>query len=154
MPNYTLETENISAWYDREKKILYVAYRGVMTSDVTMTYYGWLFDWGTYDPSIVKNTLGSVYDFRGVRQFASSNISTATQQSIQANRRLDLDHIPVALITETPLQTQWVRTTMKIMPAQHRKRIVNSMDEAYTFFEEFHSQRAAMLANAASAGAE
>ena len=52
-----------------------------------------------------------------------------------------MSHIPVALITGTPLQTEWVRVTMKIMPDQDRKRVVKTMDEAIAFIDEFHQKR-------------
>jgi hypothetical protein len=143
MTNYTLETENVGASYDAEKGLLFVTYRGVMTPDVTVAFYRWLGELlKTASPEDLMKARGSIYDFRQVKQFAASNISTAQRQSQQVNHAADMSHIPVALITETSLQTEWVRVTMKIMPDQDRKRVVKSMEDAIGFIDNFHAKRA------------
>jgi hypothetical protein len=143
MANYTLETENVTASYDPQTGLLFVTYRGVMTPDVTVAFYRWLGDLiKTASPDDLMKARGSIYDFRQVKQFAASNISTAQRQSQQVNHAADMSHIPVALITESLLQTEWVRVTMKIMPDQDRKRVVKSMEEAVAFIDQFHARRA------------
>jgi hypothetical protein len=142
MPAYTLETDTISARYDANEKVLYVVYRGIMTPDVTTTYYAWALELVKSDPTLLRTAYGSVYDFRQVKQFAASNIGTAVQQSQQANTQFDVSHIPIALLTETPLQTEWVRLTNQLMPGQDHKQLVKSIEEAHVFFKEFHAKRA------------
>jgi hypothetical protein len=142
MPAYRLETETISARYDFNDKVLYVVYRGIMTPDVTTTFYAWAIELVKSDPTVLHTVYGSVYDFREVKQFTASNIGTAMQQSQQANIQMDISHVPIALLTETPLQTEWVRLTNQLMPGQERKRLVKSIEEAHAFFEEFHAKRA------------
>jgi hypothetical protein len=152
MVDYTLETDKMSARYDLEQHILFVAYRGVMTPDVTAVMYRWLMamiEEGTHD---IHETRGAVYDFRDVTEFSASNIGTSQRQSQQANTKTDMSHIPVALVTKNLMQTEWVRLTMKITPGQDRKRIVKSMDEAMAYFEEFHARKALEKAVVAAPG--
>ena len=66
-----VETEQFSAHYDTEQRILFVTYRRVLTPQVTAQFYQWLVKTIQNRPELVGEALGSIFDFRqvtGVRQ--------------------------------------------------------------------------------------
>src|SRR5688572_33400787 len=98
-----LETETIDARYDAETKLLYVVYKGILSPEVTNQFYGWLIPIMQQNPHLVTEARGSIYDFRLVKDFKSSNITTARKQSQNASQSAELKNHPVALLVETPL---------------------------------------------------
>jgi hypothetical protein len=134
-------SESINAYFDEDRKILCVTYRGVMSPAVTAEFYQWLGSIIRDNPAKVGTARGSVYDFRNVTEFANSNISSTQRQSQHVNQQVDLQDHPVAIIAKDALQTALLSATMKITGQQDRKRIVRSEQEALAFIDAFHRQR-------------
>lgn len=132
-----LDSEQITARYDAQTRILHVTYRGVLTPAVSAQFYNWLTEQARTHPEVVSTALGSIYDFRQVTRFESTNISSAQRQSQQVNREFDFSHHPVALIADTLYMQQLLAVTMKITPQMERKRIVSSPEEAVEFISSF-----------------
>jgi hypothetical protein len=89
----------------------------------------------------VENVRGLLLDFRAVERFIAGNLPTAQSESYRLNARYSLDHIPVALIVETPMQEQMVRVSLRSTPGQERKRIVRTDDDAWTFITQWHKDK-------------
>jgi hypothetical protein len=134
-----LELEHVSGHYDEVSGILFVAYRGSITSDTTAKVYAWigrLIEQGDG----VDTTRGSVFDFREVTDFALGNLTTTQTRSQSLNTKFDISHHPVALIVGSLYQRMMVKTAMYVTPQQKRKQMVESMDEALNFIETWHQQ--------------
>lgn len=134
---WLLESEQVEARYDPETKLLFVAYRGVLTPAVSAQFYRWLGQLLEHSPEEASQARGSIYDFRQVTRIENSNLTSAQRQSQQMNKKADLSHHPVALIAANLYQRELLRLTMQISPQQDRKRIVSS-EEALEFIEHFH----------------
>jgi hypothetical protein len=134
-----LDTENFSAHYDTDKRILFVTYRGILTPQVTMQFYQWLGKMIENRPELVGEALGSIFDFRQVTKFDHRNLTSAQRQSQHVNTQVDLSHHPVAMIASSMLQEQILRLELKISPQQTRKRIVHSEEAARVFINKFKS---------------
>jgi hypothetical protein len=133
-----LHSENIDAHYDEEQCLLFVRYRGVMSPAVTAQFYHWLGDVAKQHPQKVMAARGSIYDFREVTEFATSNLSSTARQSEQVNQQIDLHNHPVAIVARDAMQVALLTVTMKVSGQQDRKRIVRSEEEAAAFIETFH----------------
>ncbi|MEO8609832.1 MAG: hypothetical protein ABI690_18210 [Chloroflexota bacterium] len=133
-----IDTENFSGWYDDEIQVLRVAYKGVLSPDVTAQMYRWLGEVIQRRPADVVRAKGSIYDFRQVTGFDSRNLTSAQRQSQQFNTKVDMTNHPVALLVDTFLQEQILRVELKISPQQDRKRMVHSEAEALAFIASFH----------------
>jgi hypothetical protein len=135
-----LEDENVSAYYDTEKLILFVVYGEILSPEITAKVYEWVNSTST--PVDVEQSRGSIYDFRTVKRFSLGNLPTVQQKSLEMNRKDDLSHHPVALLIDNFYQESMVKTAMQMTPGQERKRIVHSIEEAYAFINEFQGKRA------------
>jgi hypothetical protein len=133
------DTDNFSAYYDTDPRILFVTYRGVLTPQVTVQFYQWLGKTIQNRPELVAEAFGSIFDFRQVTEFDNRNLTSAQRQSQQVNTQIDLSHHPVAMIAGSMLQEQILRLELKISPQQTRKRIVRSEEEALAFINSFQS---------------
>jgi hypothetical protein len=133
-----IEAEQFTAWYDDDVNILYVVYKGILTSDVTAQVYRWLGESIQRRPQEVVRAKGSIYDFRQVTGFDSRNLTSAQRQSQQLNAKVDISNHPVALLVSTPLQEQIIQVELNISPQQDRKRIVRTEEDAYNFIVSFH----------------
>jgi bifunctional ADP-heptose synthase (sugar kinase/adenylyltransferase) len=137
MEKERLELEQVSGYFDDESGILFITYRGLVTGDVSAKVYAWLgrlIQQG-HDPASAR---GSVYDFREVKDFVMGNLTTTHTRSQSLNTKVDITNHPVALIVGNMYQRMTIKTTMNITPQQRRKRIVESMEEALAFIEEWH----------------
>lgn len=136
-----LETETIHAEYDPESKILRVTYKGVLSPEVTNQFYGWLIPVMQNHPHLVTEARGSIYDFRQVKDFKSSNITTARKQSQNASQSGELKNHPVALLVETPLQERMVSVMMKLTEQTDRKQLVYTIEEAQDYIAAWHKKQ-------------
>jgi hypothetical protein len=135
-----LEDDNVSAYYDTDKLVLFVVYGEVLTPEITAKVYEWVNNTST--PIEIQESRGSIYDFRTVKHFSLGNLPTVQQKSRDLNRKDDLSHHPVALLVDNFYQESMVKTAMQMTPGQERKRIVHSMEAAHTFIDEFQGKRA------------
>ena len=135
-------SETIAAYYDEERLLLRVKYRGVMTPAVTAEFYGWLVSAIKAHPEKVGHARGSIYDFRDVTEVVNSNISSTARQSEQVNQQIDLHNHPVAIITRDAVQSALLTVTMRLSGQQDRKRIVRTEQEAIAFIDAFHQKLA------------
>jgi hypothetical protein len=129
---------NLTAYFDKERGISHVVYRGNMDSGMTIVIYRWIFEMANYLEA--DDVRGSIYDFREVTDFQSYSLSAVQRESRNLNVTLDVSSIPVALLVTNKLQETMVRVAMQVTPQEYRKRIVFSEAEAIAFFEEWHSQ--------------
>ena len=90
-----LKTEQIDAHFNTDDGILRVKYSGVLSPEVTTTYYSWLFKMMGENPELVSLARASIYDFTDVTEFVSSNISTSSRQSNSLAEREDVVNHPV-----------------------------------------------------------
>lgn len=141
MDKHRLEVEQASAYYDLEKHIAYIKYRGVLGSDVTIQVYDWLDE--LYKEYGTEGFYGQIFDFREVKEFDESNLATARKTSNKMNMRIDTSHIPVALIVSDFYHEEILRTAMRISPEHIRKKIVWSEADAYAFLDEWVSEHKA-----------
>ncbi len=139
MQHYYKETPQFTAYFEDESGIMYVTYQGVLSPDITAQVYKWMLD--AVQTLDVKDIRGGIYDFRLVKDFNKGNLSTANRESRNFNVKVDISHVPVALLVNTFFQEQMVKVSMKIDPGQDRKRIVKSMEEALVFIKEFHRKQ-------------
>jgi hypothetical protein len=139
-----LETERIDARYDAETKLLHVTYKGILSPEVTNQFYGWLIPVMTQNPHLVTEARGSIYDFRQVKDFKSSNITTARKQSQNASQSAELKNHPVALLVETALQERMVSVMMKLTEQTDRKKLVMSIEEAQDYIAAWHKKHEAI----------
>lgn len=141
-PIIALEQTNVSANYDFATKILRVTYREVLSPDVTTQFYQWLMNVAQQHPQEVMSARGSIYDFTGVTDFISSNISTTSRQSHSFNQQNDVGNHPVALVVTNMYQERMVAIMMKLTEQQARKRVVRSVAEGVAFIDEWHEAHA------------
>ncbi len=134
-----LETEEVTAYYDEEQRLVFIKYTETLTPESTRAVYEWANRIMT--PEEVGRSRGSIYDFRPVKKFNLGNLAIVQQKSTQLNRKDDFSNHAVALIVETFYQESMVRTAMQITPGQDRKRIVRSMEEALAFIDSFQNKR-------------
>ena len=133
----TLE-DGSSAELNRESNVMIGTYAEVLTGDMTARVYiaglRFVHEIG------VENLRGIIFDFRKVQRFSRDNLPAAQSESYRANRNLSLDHVPIAMVVETPIQEQMVRISMQSTPGQNRKRIVHTIEEGYAFIDAFNQQ--------------
>jgi hypothetical protein len=134
-----LELPEVTAYYDEDQCIVFIAYAETLSPDISKAVYEWANRIATSEE--VARSRGSIYDFRRVQKFNLGNLAVVQQKSTQLNRKEDFSNHAVALIVDTFYQESMVKTAMQISPGQERKRIVHSMEEALTFVENFHNKR-------------
>jgi hypothetical protein len=133
-----ISTDSFDASYDDETRLLRVHYKGMLTPDVTVQFYRWLGEVITRRAQELMQVRGSIYDFRDLKGFASTNLTSAQRQSQQLNSKADMSHIPVALIAKDRMQAELLRVELKISPQQERKALVWSEEEALEFIARFN----------------
>lgn len=141
MTDYTLETEQASAHYDPETRIARIAYRGYLSSDVTVEVYAWLEY--LYRTLGAEGFYGQIFDFRQVEAFEPSNIKTARRVSNRINMIIDTSRIPVSLLVGDFYHEQMLLSAMRVSPENVRKKIVWTEEEALAFLAEKHAEWAA-----------
>jgi hypothetical protein len=53
---------------------------------------------------------------------------------------VNIHDTPVAMVVRDAVQREILRGPMRNMPENKRKRIVESIDEAFAFFKEWHAE--------------
>lgn len=139
MVAHTIQTDQARANYNAEEALIYVAYSGILTADVPLAIYSWLEE--LYDEIDIDSLYGQIFDFRDVKEFDDSNLKTARRTSNRMNMRVDVSHVPVALIVGDPYHQEILLGSMRISPDHARKKIVWSDEEAREFFEKWHAER-------------
>lgn len=131
-----LNEPDLNAYYDSDKKIFFIHYIGILTSDATTKAYSWLFQNGL---SIgIENIRAFIFDFTKVTKFRRDNTFAAKRQSQTANKVVDLSRIPAALIVDTIYQEQMVILSMKVNGVEERTQICKSHAHAMSFIDQFH----------------
>jgi hypothetical protein len=135
MQKYQLEVDQASAYFDEEQRIVYVTYRGALSSDVTIQVYDWLDElFGEVDVNTIN---GEIFDFRQVTEFDESNLKAARRTSSRMNIKVDTSSLPVALIVNDFFHKEILQSAMRIPPDHPRKRIVWTEEEAIAFLHEW-----------------
>lgn len=130
-----LDTEQATAYFDDEHRIVRIAYRGTLGAEPAEHVYEWL-DHLMKDASD-ESIQGEIFDFQQVVEFLPENLRTARKSSKRLNLRLE-KVLPVALIVKTFYQEEMLRSAMQIPPDHPRKRIVHTEAEAVAFIIEWH----------------
>jgi hypothetical protein len=133
-----LELEQVSGSYDEERQILNVTYRGAVTADVTRQVYAWIQRLITAYG--LTTATGTVFDFREVTSFVVGNLTAIQYNSYQLNNLVDLHDHPVALLVSNIYQRAMVKAALNVTPQQQRKRIVHTLEGAWAFIEDWHTQ--------------
>ena len=132
----SLQFDKAKALYDAEARIVYVTYRGLLTSDDSTKVYQWLHELMVKLGS--ENLYGEIWDFREVQEFLPDNLMDARKKSRGLNLRINVD-FPVAMIVKDFYQEEILRGPMQNVPENTRKAIVRSMDEAHQFLADWHA---------------
>ncbi|RMG83051.1 MAG: hypothetical protein D6712_13665 [Chloroflexi bacterium] len=138
-----IDSDDLTAYFDDEHYITYVVYRGVLTDQQTLRVYAWMGELlkAAIAAGLGLNDLyGSVYDFREVTNFKQYNLSTVMRESQKVNTKMNLSHVPVALLVQSPLQEELLRIALKLTPQDYRKKVVHSEQEALDFIEQWHHE--------------
>jgi hypothetical protein len=131
-----LDKPCVCASYDPQKRIIFIQYRGILEGDAIRAYYRWLMQ--DVEP-VLKTVRGAVFDFRDVERIEVSNTRTVTQSSRGVHLQVDLRHIGVALIAKDHYQEQLLRVTSEMTPHPHTKRVVQDMDAALAYIDEWQN---------------
>lgn len=134
----SLELERVTAHFDEERKIAHINYSGILGADDSAAAYKWLNE--LIDSIHIENIYGEIFDFRDVKQFQPDNLIDARKHSRKLNLRVEIHGTPVAMIVRDSVQEEILRGPMRIVPENKRKRIVHSMEDAYSFFEEWYQE--------------
>lgn len=134
----TLEKENVMGHYDADKRVVFVMYSGVLGADASSAAYDWLAD--VIEDVGIENIYGEVFDFTQVRQFQPENLVDARKHSRKLNLRVNIHETPVAMVVRDAVQREILRGPMRNVPENKRKRIVESTEEAFAFFAEWHKE--------------
>jgi hypothetical protein len=133
-----LDHEFVSGYYDEETRVLVVNYHKWLSSEITDLVYAWIARIITNDFDIIARSRGCIFDFSEVKKFDLDNLVATNQNSISFNSKFDMRTIPIGLITKTKPQHDYVSLTMKITPDEERKKIVETLEEAHAFINDFH----------------
>ena len=132
----SLELENASARYDSEARLAFITYRGTLTGQVTMQVYQWI---GEKAQLVgMDNIRGGVFDFRDVTTFDFGNVHTVRRESRSVRNKLDFSQTPAALLVKSLYQEQMVKVAMRVTGETPRLRIVDSMEAALAFIEDWY----------------
>ena len=131
-----LQDTTVDAYFDEERSMFFVRYRGTLTSEATNRAYLWLLAAG--GAVGLDHIRAFIFYFTAVQQFTRENVVAAKKQSTQANALVDLSRIPAALIVKNFYQEQFVLLSMKANNVEERTRICHSQAEALAFIEQFH----------------
>lgn len=132
-----LEHPNASARWDEETRIAFIEYVGALSGEASTAVYNWLADVNTE----IGVPYGEVFDFRKVTEFLPDNLMEARKKSRRRNLRLDVHHLPVAMIVKDFYQEEIMRGPMQNVPENTRKAIVRTMDEAIAFLHQWHQDK-------------
>lgn len=130
-----LDTKNASAHYDPVKYMAFVHYHGTITQEVRTKVYQWL-EMVSQQMVVI---VGAVFDFQNVVKFDNSSL-TATQRQ-DRNSQLDKYGIPIAFLVANDYQKRLMQISMQIFPEHTYKKLVLSMQDAFTFIHDYNTQQ-------------
>lgn len=134
----SLNERQVTAHYDEEQRIAYVAYSGILEAGASSAAYQWLAD--LIEAIGVESLYGEIFDFTAVRQFQPDNLIDAKKNSRKLNLKVNIHDTPVAMVVRDAVQEEILRGPMRNVPENKRKRIVYSEEDALAFFQEWHSE--------------
>lgn len=134
----TLDHYNVKATVDPKRQLILVTYEGALSGECTRRYYDWLQN--DVAPAL-PDIHGGIFDFTHVSTFDASNTRTILHTSYSVHRKLNLEHIPMALIASNYYQENMLRITAAMTPHADNKRIVKSYDEALAFIDGWQGHR-------------
>lgn len=131
-----LNTNEVEASYDLEKKSAYIKYKGVLGAKATKQIYQWISAMVTvFSGQLILHQV--TFDFREVTAFDETNLGAAREESKKLHQSFALDFLPAALIAANEQQAEVLRLSLKVSGQQARSKIVFSEAEAEAFFEEW-----------------
>lgn len=133
-----LEKPSVTAHFDPDKRLIFVAYIGVLDTQPTLDYYHWMQE--EMFPHL-QTVRGAIFDFREVTKFQPRNALTVLHASRNLHQQIDLRHMPVALIIKDIYQEHMVRIAANMTPQTNNKHVVHSMDEALTYIKQWNENR-------------
>lgn len=136
-----VEHDDLVAYFDDEIGISLITYGGTITADTIGRVYRWVEALlQQIDPA---STRGVIYDFRDVREFHPTYLAAVQRQSKRMERDHDNSGHAVALIVDTLYQETMVKMSAQLGAKSSRPRVhlVNSMEAALTFIDDWHSAR-------------
>lgn len=132
-----LNEPNVTGYFDSDKRIFYVHYKGILDAEATNKAYTWLFTQGTVAGGI-ENIHAFVFDFTKVLKFRRDNTFATKKQSQTVKVSIDLSRVPAALVVKNIYQEQMVLLSTKVNDVEERTKICRSHAEALTFIDLFH----------------
>ncbi|MEL6148291.1 MAG: hypothetical protein AAFU54_09855 [Chloroflexota bacterium] len=133
-----LDMERVTAYFDGERSVAHITYSGVLEAEDSSAAYEWL--QSLIEQVGIENIRGEIFDFTEVRLFQPDNLIDAKKNSRKLNLRVNIHNTPVAMVVRDAVHREILRGPMRIVEENRRKRIVDTMDEAYAFFEEWESE--------------
>jgi hypothetical protein len=133
-----LEREHVTAYYNSERRVAYIEYRGILGAGASNAAYTWLED--VIEAVGIDNIYGEIFDFTKVTQFQPDNLIDARKNSRKLNLRVNIHNTPVAMIVRDEVQREILRGPMRNVPENKRKRIVANEQEAFEFFDEWYAE--------------
>jgi hypothetical protein len=127
-----LESDDVSAHYDAG--LMFIIYKGTLTPQTTALAYNWMIE----TMQCVDVPDGAVFDFREVKQFDNSNLSSAQRQSQTFNSKFNISLIPAALLVGNAYQERMTQISLNLSPQKDRKRVVWSMEDALGFIKTYN----------------
>ncbi len=134
-----LDSENVSAYYDMEAQIAFITYRNEVNPATTKLAYEWIGKSAAV--AGITNVRGGVFDFREVTKFGGYNFTVVRQERQKVKAKHDFSHIPTALIVKNLFQERMVMISLKITEKSERVKIVEDMESALDFIQDWHEVR-------------
>ena len=133
-----LNTDQATAFFDYDSRLIRVAYRGNLGSGAAEQVYDWIEQ--LIQTVGIGAIAGEIFDFTAVTSFDPGNLQTARKVSKKLNMTTDTSHLPVAMIIANFYQEEILRSPMRVLPEMERKRIVWSEQEALDFIGWWNAQ--------------
>jgi hypothetical protein len=131
-----LYKERVTAFFDGENGVAHITYSGDLDADDSSAAYDWLSN--LIIEVGIEKIRGEVFDFTDVHLFQPDNLIDARKNSRKLNLRVNIHNTPVAMIVRDSVHREILRGPMRIVEENKRKRIVETHEEAYSFFDEWH----------------
>lgn len=131
-----IEQDNVTAFFEAQRRLIRVNYRGSLDADVAIVVYDWI------DKVIsvigIENIYGEIFDFRAVVEFQPDNLLAARRKSRRMNLRMPVHTFPVAMIVKNFYHEEILRGPMQNVPENKRRIIVYNEEDALKFIDEWH----------------
>jgi hypothetical protein len=133
-----LHTKSVTVLYDEERRLIYMAYRGTLTSYLTIQAYDWLGQFFKQTPP--HETRGTIVDFRAVEQFPNTNSLTTQNQDSRLYGQIDMSRHATALLVENTDQREHADLAISLSDNARCKRVVSSEAEALAFINQWNAE--------------